>query len=381
MSQGYTDRRITLKHLVIDHQRMVGIKFYPDKVIQALIKQLPEPKWSEKYQMVVLKNEPEVIDQIFQKFKGIAWIDCRHFFANRPVNNGNEALSVDHYRKRTPQKNWKYCPEEFYQKLEIRGYSFNTAKVYIPLFEKFINHFKSVENLLEINEYDIRHYLQHLVVTKHSDSYINQSINAIKFYYEVVKEMPNRFYTVERPIKKESLPKVISKEAILKMIESCHNIKHRCILSLLYSTGLRRSELINLKLSDIDSDRMMIMVRQGKGKKDRYTLLGNKMLKELRTYYQYYKPKTYLFEGPDGGPYGATSVGRIVSQAAKRAGIQKRITPHMLRHSFATHLLEAGTDLRHIQTLLGHNSSRTTEAYTFVALKGLTKIQNPLDLP
>ena len=191
--------------------------------------------------------------------------------------------------------------------------------------------------------------------------------------------MPNRFYEVERPIKKEALPKVISKESVIKMIGCCSNIKHKCIVELLYSAGLRRGELLNLKVSDIDSERMTIRVEQGEGRKDRLTLLSKRMLKDLREYYRVYKPKKYLFEAPDGSQYGATSVAKIIDRAAKSAKINKTVTPHILRHSFATHLLESGTDLRYIQALLGHHSSRTTEVYTHVAVDGLTQIKNPLD--
>jgi integrase/recombinase XerD len=192
--------------------------------------------------------------------------------------------------------------------------------------------------------------------------------------------MPNRFYEVERPIKKETLPKVISKESVLAMIDTSHNIKHKCIISLLYSAGLRRSELIDLKIEDIDSQRMTIMVKQGKGKKDRLTLLSQRLLLDLRQYFLEYRPKTYLFESPNGGQYSGTSVGKIIDYAAKSAKIKQKVTPHMLRHSFATHLLETGTDLRYIQALLGHSSSTTTEIYTHVATNNLSKIKNPLDL-
>ncbi|RED96253.1 phage integrase N-terminal SAM-like domain-containing protein, partial [Marinoscillum furvescens] len=217
MKPTTSQRQLTLKHLVINNERMIGIKFYPDKVIQALIKTLDNPRWSNAYGMVVLANTPENLNAIFEKFKGVAWVNCSHFFANRPVNGGNESLSVDAYRKRPPRAGWKYCPEAFYQKLELRKYSLNTARVYISMFERFINHFKDVNNLMELGESQINEYLQTLVKTGKSDSFVNQSINAIKFYYEVVLEMPNRFYSVERPIKKETLPKVISKERVFKM--------------------------------------------------------------------------------------------------------------------------------------------------------------------
>jgi len=192
--------------------------------------------------------------------------------------------------------------------------------------------------------------------------------------------MPNRFYTIERPRKKEKLPKVISKQEVLRMIAVSTNSKHKCIISLLYSSGLRRSELLNLTLSDIESDRMLIRVEGAKGNKDRYTLLSEKILVDLRIYFKIYRPKKYLFEGLKGGKYSSNSVLKVVKKAAEKAAINKRVTPHILRHSFATHLLENGTDLRYIQELLGHNSSKTTEVYTHVAKNNFNKIKNPLDL-
>ena len=161
---------------------------------------------------------------------------------------------------------------------------------------------------MALDEFKIRAYLQMLVQQGRSDTYINQSINAVKFYYEVVKEMPNRFYSIERPRKKEKLPKVISKEEVMLMIKNTQNRKHRCIISLLYSAGLRRSELLNLKFKHIESNRMLIKVDEAKGNKERYTILGQTMLDELREYYRKYKPKAYLFEGQKGGKYSGESV-------------------------------------------------------------------------
>lgn len=358
---------------------MIGLQFYPDKVVQALIKNLPGVKWSPKYQMAVLLNTSKNLNLIFETFKGVCWINCSYFFTNRPVSTHGEPLCVDDFRKRPHQTNWRYCPEPFYQKLELKKYALNTAKIYIHLFERFINFYKK-EDLLNLDEFKIRAYLQSLVQQNLSDSYINQSINAIKFYYEVVLEMPNRFYSVERPQKKVSLPKVLSKEQVYKIIDSVDNPKHKCIVSLLYSSGLRRGELLALKIEDIISDRMLIRVNDAKGGKDRFTLLGQQMLIELRAYYKTYRPEKYLFEGQPSKPYSQTSVAKIVKRAAKKAKVLQTVTPHMLRHSFATHLLESGVDLRQIQILLGHNSLKTTEIYTHVAVEGLNQIKNPLDL-
>ncbi len=167
-------------------------------------------------------------------------------------------------------------------------------------------------------------------------------------------------------------------DTIVSMINHTNNIKHRCIISLLYSSGLRRNELLQLKLKDIDSKRMIIRVKQAKGNKDRYTVLNKSVLNDMREYYKIYNPKIYLFESPiSGNKYSSSSVLKIVINAAKKANIRKA-TPHMLRHSFATHLLESGTDIRYIQLLLGHNSTKTTEIYTHVATNSFTEIKDLL---
>jgi site-specific recombinase XerD len=165
------------------------------------------------------------------------------------------------------------------------------------------------------------------------------------------------------------LPKLLSKEEIIKMLQHTTNIKHRCIISLLYFSGLRRGELLNLKINDIDSKSMVIKVNCAKGNKDRVTVLSSSILSDLRNYYKDYKPKEFLFEGQNGQKYSGTSILKIVSKSAKSAGINKKVTPHMLRHSFATHLLENGTDIRYIQLLLRHSSTKTKEIYTHVANK------------
>ncbi|MGD1961121.1 MAG: site-specific tyrosine recombinase/integron integrase [Fulvivirga sp.] len=371
-------KNITLKHLLIAGKKQIGLKFYPDKVLNALVKGLPAIKWSEEFGMPYVINTKKNTDLIFSTFRGVAWVNCNHFFGKAQVELNEKAPEIDYYRSRKLTTGYRTCPEEFLRKLEIRKYSLNTARSYIAHFEKFINHYKG-KQLLDISENDIRNYLSHLVKRQFSDSYINLAINSIKFYYEVVMSMPNRFYSVERPIKQERLPEVLGRNEALDMINCTQNLKHRCIIKLLYSAGLRRSELLNLKLADIESDRMLIKVKNGKGKKDRYTLLSKGLLDELRRYYKKYRPKKYLFEGNEGARYSASSVAKIVARSARLAKIKKPVTPHMLRHSFATHLLEQGVDLRYIQTLLGHNSSRTTEIYTHVAVNGLRSIENLLD--
>jgi site-specific recombinase XerD len=175
------------------------------------------------------------------------------------------------------------------------------------------------------------------------------------------------------------LPKILSEEEVIAILKSVDNLKHKTMLSLIYAAGLRRSELINLEVNDIDSKRMVINIRGGKGKKDRITLLSEKILNLLRTYFQAYRPKVWLFEGVAGEAYSVSSLQKIFAVALRKSGVRKDASLHTLRHSFATHLLENGTDIRYIQALLGHNSSKTTEIYTHVTTKGFEKIRSPLD--
>ncbi len=269
---------------------------------------------------------------------------------------------------------------EKYKSLLIqKRFSANTQRIYCHYFGDFINYFNGT-NIDDITKEEINNYILSLIKNnKISISQQNQRINAIKFYYEKVLGREKQYYEFHRPIKEHKLPKVLSKNELKQILNSCSNIKHRCILMLIYSAGLRRSELLNLTVSDIDSERMVINIRVAKGMKDRISLLSDNLLQLLRIYYKEYKPKKYLFEGQSGGKYSPTSVANILKKAAIKAGIKKAVTPHMLRHSFATHLLEQGTDLRYIQQLFGHKSSKTTEIYTHISKRAIDKIKNPVD--
>jgi integrase/recombinase XerD len=373
-------KNISLKHLLINGNKQIGLKFYPDKVIQALIKQIPNVKWNNEFGMVYLPNTSENLNAIYALFKGVAMIDGRYFYINKPLHdpvNEENQFQFNGERKAIT-KGYKTCPKEFLQKLELKKYSKSTARIYTGMFEGFINHYPDKE-INELGEAEIKDYLSYQVKLDRSDSMLNQIINSIKFYFEIVMGMPNRFYDIDRPLKRERLPEVLSKEEVQKVLIQTSNIKHRCILSTIYSAGLRISELINLKIKDVDSSRMMLRVEAAKGGKDRYSLLSKTLLVDLRSYYKIYKPKNYLFEGPNYTTYSSTSIRKILKRSCQKAGIRKNVKPHSLRHSFATHLLEQGTDLRSIQTLLGHNNLTTTEIYTHVANTAMNTIKNPLD--
>ena len=275
--------------------------------------------------------------------------------------------------------NYRPCPDVMLEKLEIMRYSPRTIKAYQQLFEEFIN-FYPAKKIDDITEPEIVAFVRYLVQERGiSSSYQNQAINAIKFYYEKVKGGARKFYQLVRPVKEHKLPTVLSVEEIQAIIKVSTNLKHKTIIMLCYSSGMRLSELIQLKLADIDSDRMQVFIKGAKGKKDRYSLLSEKLLPLLRDYFVAYRPKMFLFEGINGGQYSERSIQTLVKAAMQKAGIHKNSSVHTLRHSFATHLLENGTDLRYIQSLLGHSSSKTTEIYTHVTSKALSGIKSPLD--
>jgi integrase/recombinase XerD len=199
-------------------------------------------------------------------------------------------------------------------------------------------------------------------------------------YFKTCRDTKIEVEKIHRPKRAKVLPNVLSKEEVKKILDAHSNLKHKAMLSMIYSCGLRRSELLNLKFSDIDSKRNIVIIRQSKGKKDRITPLSAKILDLLRRYYKEYSPKTYLFEGQEKNTqYSARSLEEVLKKSVKLASINKPVTLHWLRHSYATHLLESGTDLRYIQELLGHNSSKTTEIYTHVSTKNIQQIKSPFD--
>ena len=210
-------------------------------------------------------------------------------------------------------------------------------------------------------------------------SYQNLMINAIKFFYEQLLKRPREEYDLPRAKEPHLLPNILSVEEVLRLFECTGNRKHRLLLMLAYSGGLRISEVVNLELADVDSRRMVIHLRAAKGKRDRVVMLSEVFLEELREYYRRYRPKRWVFEGQTGERYSVRSIQLVFRAAVKKAGIRKRITFHGLRHCFATHLLEGGTDLRRIQELLGHRSIKTTLRYTHVATTDLAKVTSPLD--
>ncbi|WP_018342730.1 tyrosine-type recombinase/integrase [Cytophaga aurantiaca] len=272
-------------------------------------------------------------------------------------------------------------PETYLKSMKAANYSKNTIHHYYHSFCLFVYVVQSQgKQLAEISTTEVNNIvLQISTANNYSTSATHIMINAVLYYYRTVLKLPQYKTEIQRPQKEHTLPKVLSKEDVEKIINHCHNLKHKTILVMLYSAGLRAGEIIDLKIKDIDSKRKVIFIRKGKGFKDRTVMLSDKLTELLRKYYKEYKPTTYLFEGQYGDQYSQSSMRAVLKDAAKRAGLKQSPTLHWLRHSFATHLLEAGTDLRYIQQLLGHSSSKTTEIYTYVSTKHISQIKSPLD--
>lgn len=274
----------------------------------------------------------------------------------------------------------KQIPDEYTNLLIRRRYSENTIKVYTSMFKSFLNYFSQKE-LDHITENDIRKYQDYLVRSKKvAISTQNQAINAIKFYFEKVKGFEKLDLHFDRPIREKKLPEIISENEVFKLLQVTTNVKHKAIITMLYSSGLRRGELINLRIKDIDYDKHIVFIRGGKGKKDRTSILADNAILVLKKYIHLYHPNYWLFEGFGRKRYSPTSIVSILKKASIKSKLNKIVRPHMLRHSFATHLLEQGVDLRYIQNMLGHSSSKTTEIYTQVRSHSLAKIKSPFDV-
>ena len=366
----------------------LGLYYPVNSELKRLAKTLTK-SYSKTYKCWYVDDDPKSLDNIIAAFKGMAWVDYKEI--NSKLSDIElRAYKAAYYDQLGPKESLKKAavkkvdtpriviPKEYREVLIRRRYSKSTVSTYSAMFGQFVAHFAPTPPA-ELTEEQIKTYMNHLVEKrKLSQSTHNQAINAIKFYYEHVLGLEKKKYWLDRPRKENKLPRVLSEEDVIRVIAAANNVKHQCMIAMLYSAGLRRSELINLRLQDVDMNRKQVWVRGGKGKKDRVTLLSAHLIVALNHYLDEYKPNYWLFEGLRRKQYSANSLGAVVKQSAARAGLN-RVTPHMLRHSFATHLMDHGTDTRVIQSLLGHQSIETTQIYTHVTTRNLQKIVNPLD--
>jgi site-specific recombinase XerD len=263
--------------------------------------------------------------------------------------------------------------------LDENRYSPRTRESYLSMLDFFFRYF-SPKDPADITEDEISLFIYDFIIRLgYSAAYQNQMVSAIKTFYIISGKgrVDPRYF--ERPRRRRALPKVLSKEEVIRILSSPWNIKHKLLLWIIYSCGLRRSEATNLRLSDLDRERGIIHIREGKGGVDRIVPVPVKVWEKIDEYFGSYSPKVYLFEGQTGGRYSSESVYRVFRDSLRRAGIRKELGVHSLRHSYATHLHESGVDIRYIQELLGHKSSRTTEIYTHVSRRNLVAVRSPIE--
>ena len=363
----------TLKH---KGKQILLLKFPYNRQLIELCKQLPNASFSKTYKAWYVDYSKEVLHQVKKLFEGSATIDAS-ILKEKIAAKKNAPPDIKEY-KLTDDAAAKI--EKFKYWMQSRRYSESTVGTYSDALKTFLKYY-SHKAIAEISNDDIIAFNNKFILANNfSSSYQNQVVNAVKLFYRTMQNTKIDVELIHRPKTQKLLPNVLSKEEIKLILNAHGNIKHKAMLSLIYSCGLRRSELLNLKLNDIDSKRYLIMIKQSKGRKDRIAPLSEKILEILRVYFIAYKPKEWLFEGQDKcSKYDERSLASVLKQALEKTKINKPVTLHWLRHSYATHLLENGTDLRYIQEILGHSSSKTTEIYTHVSNKSIQKIISPFD--
>jgi len=369
-------QNIRIEKAVHHNEPRILLKFTYNTELIRLIKTLPDSRWSVELHCWHMPDNEKSISLLFRVFKGIAWLDLSSLKQKQEV-------------KKIPGKGMRRLPlssekekriDDFAAWLRSLRYSNRTIIAYTESLRTFFRYFadKAMEDIC--NE-DITCFNNQFIIAKgYSHSYQNQAISAIKLFYSKELKVTLEPGDIERPREGRKLPKVIAKSSIRTMLDHISNLKHKMALALIYGCGLRRGELLGLQLSDLDLVRKTLTVRNGKGQKDRMIPVGDNLMKLLTRYIQAYRPAKYLIEGDKTGmPYSAGSLEKIFHKYMSVVQRDHTYTLHCLRHSYATHLLESGVDLRYIQELLGHKSSKTTEIYTWVSMKDLSNIKNPTD--
>ena len=380
---------VSLRPFYHRKQECMGIFFAPDRAISDAIRLIRNTHWSRTHGCWYLPLKRFYYEElkrvlgskaVFRTEELRAYLEKRRqVSAIRRQSNQHESKGIVSFsQSNVSQENLREV-EAMVNTLRIKAYSNNTIRVYkdemLALLRLLGQRPVQLLGAPHIKSY----ILWQLQVKKVSEAKANSSLNALKFYFEKVLYKPKIFVEIPRPKMPMQLPTVHSQKQVKRIIQATSNIKHRAMLMTGYSAGLRISEIVSLKIRDIDSDRMVITVRSGKGKKDRQVGLSPRLLETLREYFKKYRPKNYLFEGMDGGPYAKRSLQEVFKEAKERSGNRKTGGIHSLRHSYATHLLEEGIDIRFIQELLGHNDLMTTHRYTHVSVVKTCKIPSPLD--
>ena len=347
-------------------QNQLCVRFEYNREFINLLRTIQGVRWSRSLQSWYVRYHPETLSQIRQLFSNIASIE------NRVSIQKKEA-------KQLTSHNHQLLLSRFQKYLEGKRYSKNTCATYSYLLKEFLI-FYSEKSIDELDNRSVERYIEAVFLPRnYSISTQRQLISALKLFVVFYPKTKMASLELSRPKKSKTLPTILSKEEVLRIIQVTKNLKHRVVIALLYSSGLRIGELVQLKLEQIDVERFQIKIVQGKGRKDRFVGLAQSFIPLLRNYLNTYQPSEYFVEGIHGGKYTESSIRKFLARSVQLAGIKKKVTAHTFRHSYATHLLENGVALRHIQELLGHAKPETTMIYTHVTRKSLLDVQSPLD--
>lgn len=362
-----TSTKIKLSKRVHRNKQQIIIDFAYDEELISLVKTIPGRRWSQIFKHWYVPYSENALKSIKNTLKKYD-VDSSDF---------NKNFYLDH--SKLPNK-YKTLTRYYSKYLSGKRYSKSTIDSYSFLVIDFLTYNKSME-LNELTLRQVELYIEDVFLKrKYSISTQRQLVSALKLFKSFCPEVGFDALELERPKKDRKLPVVLSKEEIINLIRLTKNLKHRAIIALIYSCGLRISELINLEIKHIDVSRRQLHIKNAKGRKDRYVIIAESFMPLLHNYMTTYEPNLYFVEGHKGNRYSPESIRKFLKTSCKRAGIYKRVTPHTLRHSYATHLLENGIDLRYIQELLGHAKPETTMIYTHVAQKDLLAIKSPLDI-
>lgn len=343
------------------------------------IKEIPGRKWVARGKYWLLPNVKDTHIRLQQKIGG-RYLDYRFTIEQDIPKEFLESKRESKCKKAKYKLNGyqERALSAFEEKLTLEHKSHRTIKTYKALFRHFLLYFSNTIPS-KISKEQIEKYLSYKKQENASDSQMNQLVNALNCFFIRILNQEAKVCQIIRPKKKKKLPNVFSLEEIELLLKSCKNIKHKTLLILVYSGGLRRSEVLNLRIEDINFNRKSIYIKNAKGGKDRFTFLAKIAEKYLREYFMQYKPKYYLFEGQVGGRYGESSIQKVFDEARRKSKVNRFVTLHGLRHSFATHLIEKGIPLHVVQELLGHGSIKTTEIYLHISNKFRKELRSPLD--
>ncbi|RED66119.1 site-specific tyrosine recombinase/integron integrase [Cohnella lupini] len=340
-------------------------------------------RWLPKERVWIIPYTMQQVERFIDLFRdvevGVSQDLQAECYLLSPNSRNKEVMDEDHRKVDLENSHWSsYVESKLIFELKVRGYSMRTIRAYCGHVERFYRYYEQNRKLSSLDL--MPSYSHHLLSDELSHSYVNQAISAIKFYLDKVCGMQGESFPYVRPKKEQKLPNVLGQNEVLRLLSVVENRKHRAIFYIIYSSGLRVGEVVRLKVADMDRERKTLHIRQGKGKKDRITILSDAAVEVINQYILMYKPEVWLFPGQDSkGHLTERTVQKVFEQAVKASKIDKAVSVHSLRHSFATHLLEEGIDIRYIQELLGHRSIQTTEIYTHVAVKDVRKIVSPLD--